>query len=140
MRKVLPVRNTALQKADAVLAALEELRCCFGNIVATAESLGKKMCRSDEASLKAPIQDIIQITKDMEGKLTRFYRACSLLVRDDNWGENVSVIDDEKLPEFSEYVYRKYGVELDEDLVAMIKDLIERERGKLTLGKYRAVR
>ena len=33
-------------------------------------------------------------------------------------------------PEFREYALQKYPVELDEDLITMIEDLIERRRGK----------
>ena len=33
-------------------------------------------------------------------------------------------------PEFREYARRKYAAELDEDLITMIEDLIERRRGK----------
>ncbi len=33
-------------------------------------------------------------------------------------------------PEFSEYARQKYPNELDEDLITMIEDLIERKRGK----------
>jgi len=33
-------------------------------------------------------------------------------------------------PEFRDYAYRKYPNELDEDLITMIEDLIERRRGK----------
>ena len=33
-------------------------------------------------------------------------------------------------PEFREYARRKYPTELDEDLITMIEDLIERRRGK----------
>ena len=33
-------------------------------------------------------------------------------------------------PEFREYAHRKYRDELDEDLITMIEDLIERRRGK----------
>jgi transcriptional regulator with XRE-family HTH domain len=33
-------------------------------------------------------------------------------------------------PEFREYARRKYSNELDEDLITMIEDLIERRRGK----------
>jgi len=33
-----------------------------------------------------------------------------------------------KWPEFREYAHRKYPHELDEDLIAMIEDLIERRR------------
>jgi hypothetical protein len=36
----------------------------------------------------------------------------------------------DELPEFRDYVYWKYGVELEEDLVIMIEDLIERQRQK----------
>ncbi len=33
-------------------------------------------------------------------------------------------------PEFREYVYQKYPTELDEDLITMIEDLIERRRSR----------
>ena len=33
-------------------------------------------------------------------------------------------------PEFREYALRKYPTELDEDLITMIEDLIERRRGR----------
>ena len=33
-------------------------------------------------------------------------------------------------PEFREYARRKYPAELDEDLITMIEDLIERRRGR----------
>jgi len=36
-----------------------------------------------------------------------------------------------KLPEFREYARQKYPNELDEDLITMIEDLIERGRRKL---------
>jgi len=35
-----------------------------------------------------------------------------------------------KLPDFREYVKRKYPQELDDDLVTIIEDLIERRKGK----------
>ena len=35
-----------------------------------------------------------------------------------------------ELPDFQEYVKRKYPQELDDDLVALIEDLIERRRGR----------
>ncbi len=38
-------------------------------------------------------------------------------------------------PEFREYARRKYPTELDEDLITMIEDLIERRRGKRYGGK-----
>jgi len=33
-------------------------------------------------------------------------------------------------PEFREYAHHKYPAELDEDLITMIEDLIERRRGR----------
>jgi len=33
-------------------------------------------------------------------------------------------------PEFREYARQKYPTELDEDLITMIEDLIERRRGR----------
>ena len=38
-------------------------------------------------------------------------------------------------PEFREYAQRKYPAELDEDLITMIEDLIERRREKRYGGK-----
>ena len=38
-------------------------------------------------------------------------------------------------PEFREYAQRKYPAELDEDLITMIEDLIERRRAKKHKGK-----
>ncbi len=38
-------------------------------------------------------------------------------------------------PEFREYARRKYPAELDEDMITMIEDLIERKRGKRYGGK-----
>ena len=38
-------------------------------------------------------------------------------------------------PEFREYARRKYPTELDEDLITMIEDLIERRRAKKYGGK-----
>ena len=35
-------------------------------------------------------------------------------------------------PEFREYARKKYGRELDEDLIVMIEDLIERRRSRIT--------
>jgi len=34
-------------------------------------------------------------------------------------------------PEFREYAKRKYGRELDDDLIAMVEDLIERRRSRI---------
>ena len=42
-----------------------------------------------------------------------------------------SSFSDEELPEFRQYARRKYQAELDEDLITMIEDLIERQRGRV---------
>ena len=39
-------------------------------------------------------------------------------------------------PEFREYARRKYPAELDEDLITMIEDLIERRRGRKYNAKH----
>lgn len=38
-------------------------------------------------------------------------------------------------PEFRQYARRKYPAELDEDIITMIEDLIERRRHKTSRGK-----
>jgi transcriptional regulator with XRE-family HTH domain len=42
-------------------------------------------------------------------------------------------------PEFREYARQKYSNELDEDLIIMIEDLIERRRAKKNEGKSKRV-
>ncbi|GAH49332.1 unnamed protein product, partial [marine sediment metagenome] len=42
----------------------------------------------------------------------------------------VAEVEPPEWPEFREYARRKYPAELDEDLITMIEDLIERRRGK----------
>jgi len=39
-------------------------------------------------------------------------------------------------PEFREYAQRKYPTELDEDLITMIEDLIERRRAKMYEARH----
>ncbi len=39
-----------------------------------------------------------------------------------------------ELPDFQEYVKRKYPQEFDDDLVTLIEDLIERRRGEIKFG------
>jgi len=46
-----------------------------------------------------------------------------------------SNLSDEELPDFREYARRKYGEELDEDLITMIEDLIERQRRRIKSGR-----
>ena len=43
---------------------------------------------------------------------------------------NVSEVKSEEWPEFRDYALKKYPKELDEDLITMIEDLIERRRAK----------
>ena len=47
--------------------------------------------------------------------------------------ESQPVKSSNKLPEFREYARQKYPNELDEDLITMIEDLIERRRVKVRL-------
>jgi len=42
--------------------------------------------------------------------------------------------DGNALPEFREYARQKYPVELDDDMIAMIEDLIQRRRKRLNEG------
>ncbi len=44
-------------------------------------------------------------------------------------------ITPDDLPDFREYVRRKYGVDMEEDLVRMIEDLIERQKQKRKADK-----
>ncbi len=46
-----------------------------------------------------------------------------------------SIICAPDLPEFREYARKKYRDELDEDLVTMIEDLIERQRQRIKSGR-----
>jgi transcriptional regulator with XRE-family HTH domain len=47
----------------------------------------------------------------------------------------ISVSQPAVWPEFREYAHHKYPAELDEDLIVMIEDLIERRRIKKHVGK-----
>jgi hypothetical protein len=125
-------------KAGAMLVVIDELRHCFTNMDAVAKSLDEKIQGCEEASLKAPVREIIRIAKEMEGKLSRFYHACELLAQSCDYKANLSDIASEPLPGFREYVRMKYSVELDEDLVTMIEDLIERQQEKVKLAKHGA--
>jgi len=46
-----------------------------------------------------------------------------------------SGFSNDELPEIRDYIWKKYGVELEEDLITMIEDLIERQREKVRDGK-----
>jgi len=43
----------------------------------------------------------------------------------------------DELPEFHDYVRMKYGVDIEEDLVTMIEDLIERQKQKVDFADRR---
>lgn len=47
----------------------------------------------------------------------------------------ISELNPSELPEFREYAHNKYPYELDEDLITMIEDLIERRRVRTQRGK-----
>lgn len=76
------------QQAEAVEAAIDEMRTCFVNIVAAAESLDAKLLGEHEASRRV-VQQIIHIARGTEGKLSQFYQVCGLLAgsstSDDKW-------------------------------------------------------
>jgi len=101
---------------------IAELITCFANISAAAESLEAKLEADGESSFKADVEQIIQLAKSTEGKLSRLSRTCALLA---------------VAPHSESRSFRKYGVELEEDLVTMIEDLIERQRQKLGMTENR---
>jgi len=68
-----------------------------------------KSCRKLAKYSGVPVQNVLSIV----GHLPR--------IADDGHSE---------WPEFREYAQRKYPAELDEDLITMIEDLIERRRGR----------
>jgi len=77
------------QKAKAVEAAIDEVRTCFANIVAAAESLDAKLIGEHETALRDIVQEIIHLARGTEGKLSQFYQVCGLLARsspsDEKW-------------------------------------------------------
>jgi len=117
------------QRAETVREMIDELRVCFANISASAQSLSAKVQQNGESSLKRGVEEIIQIAKSMEEKLSCFSRACRLLAEASPINSHESIRG--KLPDFAEYVCLKYGVSLEEDLVTMIEDLIERQKQKV---------
>ena len=123
------------EKTGAVRATIEELRSCFQNMIRLAESLDVKMVEDHENLPKYGMQEIISVARRTSEKLSYFSQACGLLAeaslletREKPAMVAFPMTNGETLPVFPEYVRRKYGVELDEDLVTMIEDLIERQR------------
>jgi hypothetical protein len=77
------------QQIEGVQAAIGELRMCFVNIVAAAESLDAKLQGEHETSRRGLAQEIIRIARGIEGKLSKLYQVCGVLARsstsDDKW-------------------------------------------------------
>lgn len=122
-------------RAEAIGGMIDELRTCFANIRASAQSLEAKIRANGGVLIGKEVEQIVQIAETMEGRLLCFSEACALLAESAQSGrQNQStlepslVLGDGELPNFSEYVRRKYGVVLDEDLVTMVEDLIERQK------------
>jgi hypothetical protein len=115
------------QPAETVRQLVDELVACFANISAAAESLKAKVEADGESSLKADVEEIIQVARSTVEKLSRFSRTW---LAGAPQSEPPGLVD-ETLPEFAHYVRRKHGVELEEDLVTMIEDLIERQKQKV---------
>ena len=116
------------QRAEAVQRMIDELRTCFVNIRASAQSLAAKLRRDGENPIE-DIEQIVQIAERTEEKLSCFSQTCALMT-EASPTESHNLTGD-KLPGFAEYVCRKYGVELEEDLVTMIEDLIERQKQRV---------
>lgn len=72
-------RHDWRQGAETVRQIIDELRICFANISASAQSLIAKVQQNGESSLKGDVEEIIQLAKSMEEKLSCFSRACELL-------------------------------------------------------------
>ncbi len=77
------------QQIETVQAAIDEVRTCFANIVAAAESLDAKLSGEHETSRKGLVQEIIHVARGTEGKLSQLYQVCGLLaggsMSDDEW-------------------------------------------------------
>lgn len=123
------------QRSEAIKRMIDELSTCFANIRASAQSLDAKMRADGEVPIREEVKQIVQIAERMEEQLSSFSEACALLAESAQTGrqnqstlESPLVLGDGELPNFSEYVRRKYGVVLEEDLVTMVEDLIERQK------------
>ena len=116
------------QRVEAVQKMIDELRTCFANIRASAQSLAPKL-RGDGENPIEDIEQIVRIAERTEEKLTCFSQTCALMAEiSPTESHNLT---GERLPGFAEYVCHKCGVELDEDLVTMIEDLIERQKQRV---------
>jgi len=127
------------QRSAAVGRLTDELRICFANIHASAQSLVVKLRGDYEAPIREDVEQIVQIAERMEKQLSCFSRAWVALTESGQTGRQnqtaagpSSVFGDERLPNFSEYVRCRYGVDLEEDLVTMVEDLIERQKQKFS--------
>jgi hypothetical protein len=126
------------RRLEAIRGMIADLRTCFANIRASAQSLDTKMRADGENPIREDVEQIVQIAERTEKQLSYFSEACALLAGSaQTGGQNRSTVepslalDDKELPNFSEYVHRKYGVNLEEDLVTMVEDLIERQKQRV---------
>jgi len=71
--------DTWKQKVDGVAIAIEELRTCFATISASAEGLAARLESDEERKLKGLAQDIVEISHNMDEKLSRFSQVCECL-------------------------------------------------------------
>ncbi len=72
-------RDVDMEAIEAVQAAIDELGTCFANIVAAAKSLDAKLPGEHETSRRVLVQEIIQVARETEGKLSKLYQVCGLL-------------------------------------------------------------
>jgi hypothetical protein len=115
------------QPTETVQQLVDELVTCFANISAAAQSLKAKVEADGESSLKADVEEIIQVARSTVEKLSRSSRTWLAGAPQ----SEPHAFGDETLPGFVEYVRRRHGVEMEEDLVTMIEDLIERQKHKV---------
>lgn len=121
-----------LSRTESVITVrqlIEDLMDCFANISAAAQSFEAKLNADGESSLKADVERIIQVARSMEEKLSRLSRTGAMFAEARQ--SELHGFVDETLPGFAEYVRRKHGVDLEEDLVTMIEDLIERQKRRV---------
>jgi hypothetical protein len=114
------------QTTETMLQLIDEVTTCLANIKATAKSLEVKLESDGKSSLKADVERIIHVARSTAEKLTCLSRTCTGATQ----GEP-HAFGDETLPGFAEYVRQRHGVEMEEDLVTMIEDLIERQKQKV---------
>ncbi len=71
--------DTWKQKVDGVAILIEELRTCFAGITASAEALAARLENDEEKKLKELAQDMVEVSRNMDGNLSRFSQVCQRL-------------------------------------------------------------